>query len=117
MARVGVFPICRGYCLNFQQAVYARADLVLLDDCLAAVDSHVARHVFDQVIGPNGLLAGQARILVTNSIAFVKQFDQVAFISRGIIRECGSFQTLMENSDGDLSKLVCVPSLYCYALN
>ncbi|KAE9388365.1 P-loop containing nucleoside triphosphate hydrolase protein [Gymnopus androsaceus JB14] len=28
------------------RAVYARADLVLLDDCLAAVDSHVARHIF-----------------------------------------------------------------------
>ncbi|KAJ7043446.1 P-loop containing nucleoside triphosphate hydrolase protein [Mycena alexandri] len=92
--------------ISLARAIYARADLVLLDDCLAAVDSHVARHVFDHVIGPNGLLASQARILVTNSIAFVKQFDQVAFISRGIIRECGSYQTLMDNSDGDLSKLV-----------
>ncbi|KAJ7126538.1 P-loop containing nucleoside triphosphate hydrolase protein [Mycena crocata] len=92
--------------ISLARAVYARADLVLLDDCLAAVDSHVARHVFDHVIGPNGILASQARILVTNSIAFVKQFDQVAFISRGIIRECGSYQSLMENPDGDLSKLV-----------
>ncbi|KAF8216283.1 multidrug resistance-associated ABC transporter [Mycena galopus ATCC 62051] len=92
--------------ISLARAVYARADLVLLDDCLAAVDSHVARHVFDHVIGPRGILANQARILVTNSIAFVKQFDQVAFISRGIIRECGSYQALMENSDGDLSKLV-----------
>lgn len=32
--------------LSLARAVYARADLVLLDDCLAAVDSHVARHVF-----------------------------------------------------------------------
>ncbi|KAK7030741.1 P-loop containing nucleoside triphosphate hydrolase protein [Favolaschia claudopus] len=92
--------------ISLARAVYARADLVLLDDCLAAVDSHVARHVFDHVIGPNGLLANQARILVTNSIAFVKQFDQVAFINRGIIRECGSYTALMENPEGDLSKLV-----------
>ncbi|KAJ7634168.1 P-loop containing nucleoside triphosphate hydrolase protein [Mycena polygramma] len=92
--------------ISLARAVYARADLVLLDDCLAAVDSHVARHVFDQVIGPQGLLANQARILVTNSIAFVKQFDQVAFISRGIIRECGSPGKLMENPKGDLNKLV-----------
>ncbi|KAJ6621301.1 metal resistance protein YCF1 [Mycena sp. CBHHK59/15] len=96
--------------ISLARAVYARADLTLLDDCLAAVDSHVARHVFGwpfhHVIGPNGLLATRARILVTNSIAFVKQFDQIAFISRGIIRECGSYQTLMENSDGDLCKLV-----------
>ncbi|KAJ7281673.1 multidrug resistance-associated ABC transporter [Mycena rebaudengoi] len=92
--------------ISLARAVYARADLTLLDDCLAAVDSHVARHVFDHVVGPHGLLANQARILVTNSIAFVKQFDQVVFISRGIIRESGSYQALMDNSDGDLNKLV-----------
>ncbi|KAJ6588712.1 multidrug resistance-associated ABC transporter [Mycena capillaripes] len=92
--------------ISLARAVYARADLVLLDDCLAAVDSHVARHLFDQVIGPQGILASQARILVTNSITFVKQFDQLAFISRGIIRECGSYQALMENPDGDFSKLI-----------
>lgn len=50
-----------------------RADLYLLDDPLAAVDAHVARHVFDQVIGPNGLLAGKARLHVTNSVAYLDQ--------------------------------------------
>ncbi|KAJ7180495.1 multidrug resistance-associated ABC transporter [Mycena filopes] len=92
--------------ISLARAIYARADLTLLDDVLSAVDAHVARHVFDHVIGPNGLLATQARILVTNSIAFVKQFDQIAFISRGIIREQGSYTTLIANIDGDLSKLV-----------
>lgn len=38
-----------------------------------------------QVIGPQGILASKARILVTNSIAFVKQFDEVVYIRRGII--------------------------------
>lgn len=35
--------------ISLARAVYARADLVLLDDCLAAVDSHVARHIIDNV--------------------------------------------------------------------
>lgn len=34
--------------VSLARAVYARADLVLLDDCLAAVDSHVAKHVFGE---------------------------------------------------------------------
>ncbi|KAG6828729.1 hypothetical protein H0H92_006917 [Tricholoma furcatifolium] len=92
--------------ISLARAVYARADLVLLDDCLAAVDSHVARHVFDNVIGAHGLLATKARILVTNSIAFVKQFDQLVFIRRGIILENGSYETLITNADGELAKLV-----------
>ncbi|KAF9054330.1 multidrug resistance-associated ABC transporter [Panaeolus papilionaceus] len=88
------------------RAVYARADLFLLDDCLAAVDSHVARHVFDKVIGPNGLLSTKARILVTNSIAFIKHFDSLLFIRRGIILERGSFQHLSSNPNSEISKLI-----------
>lgn len=62
----------------------------------------------DHVIGPHGILATKARILVTNSIAFIKQFDQIIFIRRGIILESGPYQTLIANPEGELSKLVCV---------
>ncbi|KAK0497158.1 P-loop containing nucleoside triphosphate hydrolase protein [Armillaria luteobubalina] len=79
---------------------------VLLDDCLAAVDSHVARHIFTNVIGPQGILASKARILVTNSIAFVREFDQLAFIRRGIILEIGTYDSLMSKPEGELSRLV-----------
>ncbi|KAN0098013.1 P-loop containing nucleoside triphosphate hydrolase protein [Tylopilus felleus] len=88
------------------RAVYARPDLVLLDDVLAAVDSHVARHVFDNVIGPAGLLATKARILVTNSIAYLKHFDQLAYIRRGVILECGSYRQLISNPDSVVYKLI-----------
>nr|GAT42967.1 predicted protein [Mycena chlorophos] len=92
--------------ISLARAVYARADLVLLDDVLAAVDSHVAAHVFQHVIGPNGLLASHARILVTNSIAFISKFQQIVYIRRGIISECGPYQSLMQNVEGDVCKLV-----------
>ncbi|KAK0202906.1 P-loop containing nucleoside triphosphate hydrolase protein [Desarmillaria ectypa] len=92
--------------LALARAVYARADLVLLDDCLAAVDSHVARHIFTNVIGPQGILASKARILVTNSIAFVREFDQLAYIRRGIILETGNYDSLMSKPEGEISRLV-----------
>ena len=96
---------------------------VLLDDCLAAVDSHVARHVFgvlhflflfdpqtqevpDNVIGPNGLLSTKARILVTNSISFIHQFDSLVFIRRGIVLEKGSYRSLVANPNSEILKLV-----------
>ncbi|KAF8631681.1 hypothetical protein AX15_002266 [Amanita polypyramis BW_CC] len=88
------------------RAVYARSDLVLLDDCLAAVDSHVARHVFDNVIGPKGLLSSKARVLVTNSISFVKQFDQLVYLRRGIVLETGSYDTVMNIASGEMYKLL-----------
>ncbi|KAI0091755.1 metal resistance protein YCF1 [Irpex rosettiformis] len=92
--------------ISLARAVYARADLVILDDVLAAVDSHVARHVFDQVIGPYGLLSTKARILVTNSIAFLKQFDKIVYLRRGVILEQGTYTELTDNTESELYKLI-----------
>jgi ABC-type taurine transport system ATPase subunit len=42
--------------VSLARAVYSSADLYLLDDPLSAVDSHVGKHIFENVIGPKGLL-------------------------------------------------------------
>ena len=42
--------------VSLARAVYQDADTYLLDDPLSAVDAHVAKHLFEKVIGPNGLL-------------------------------------------------------------
>ena len=42
--------------VSLARAVYFDADVYLLDDPLSAVDSHVGKHIFDKVIGPQGLL-------------------------------------------------------------
>lgn len=60
----------------------------------------------DQVIGPHGLLSTKARIVVTNSIAFLKQFDKIVYLRRGIIRDCGSYEELLNNAESELYKLM-----------
>ena len=42
--------------MNLARAVYQKASIYLLDDPLSAVDAHVGQHIFDHVLGPNGLL-------------------------------------------------------------
>lgn len=60
----------------------------------------------DRVIGPEGLLSTKARILVTNSIAFLRHFDQLAFLRRGIILESGNPKTLIADPETEIGKLV-----------
>ena len=49
--------------ISLARAVFADTDLYLLDDPLSAVDSHVGKHIFDKVIGPDGLLKGKVGCL------------------------------------------------------
>lgn len=62
----------------------------------------------DNVIGPQGLLATKSRILVTNSIAFVRQFDYLVYLRHGIVIESGSYHQLIAESDSEISKLMHV---------
>ncbi|CAF3747623.1 unnamed protein product [Rotaria sp. Silwood1] len=52
--------------ISLARALYADADLYLLDDPLAVVDSKVTKSIFDQCIGFRSLLCGKTRILVTH---------------------------------------------------
>lgn len=47
--------------ISLARAVYSDADIYLLDDPLSAVDVHVGKHIFEQVIGTNGLLKNKVK--------------------------------------------------------
>ncbi|XP_055013931.1 LOW QUALITY PROTEIN: multidrug resistance-associated protein 1-like [Boleophthalmus pectinirostris] len=82
--------------ISLARAVYRKSDIYLLDDPLSAVDAHVGQHIFDRVIGPNGLLRGKTRILVTHGASLLPQCDVVLVLEEGRISESGSFSQLME---------------------
>ncbi|KAI6092615.1 ABC transporter type 1, transmembrane domain-containing protein [Hypoxylon rubiginosum] len=82
------------------RAVYARADIYLLDDCLSAVDSHVGKHIIENVLNSNGLLASKCRILATNAIAVLPEADYIYQIKDGEIVESGTFRQLIAMKGG-----------------
>ncbi|NWS44058.1 MRP3 protein, partial [Probosciger aterrimus] len=84
--------------VSLARAVYSNSDIYLLDDPLSAVDSHVAKHIFDKVIGPDGVLKGKTRILVTHGISFLPQVDHIIVLGDGKISEMGSYQDLLKQN-------------------
>ena len=48
--------------VSLARAIYNDADVYLLDDPLSAVDSHVGKHIFDEVIGEKGVLSNKVNL-------------------------------------------------------
>ncbi|KAL4478039.1 hypothetical protein ABPG72_013478 [Tetrahymena utriculariae] len=69
--------------LCLARAVYADNDLYLLDDPLSAVDSKVAKQIFNNVI--NGLLKDKAVILVTHQLNYALRCQKIAVFDQGSI--------------------------------
>ena len=81
--------------VSLARAIYADSDIYLLDDPLSAVDSHVGKHIFDEVIGPNGLLKHKTRVLVTHKISLLPQVDMIVVMQDGRISELGTYHELL----------------------
>lgn len=83
--------------VSLARAVYADTDIYLMDDPLNAVDAHVGRHIFDQIIGPKGMLRDRTRILVTNKLSVLPEVDHIIVMSDGKITESGTYEQLLKN--------------------
>ncbi|KAG2498469.1 hypothetical protein HYH03_003722 [Edaphochlamys debaryana] len=80
--------------VSIARAVYANADVYLLDDPLSAVDSHVGRALFEQVI--RGVLRDKTVLLVTNALQYLPHADNVIWMEDGRERAQGPFAALQE---------------------
>lgn len=92
--------------VSLARACYSDADLFFMDDPLSAVDAHVAKHLFDNVLSSKtGLLKNKTRLLVTNRLDILSDVDNIVVLKNGCPSEIGNYDHLM-NCDGDFSKLV-----------
>uniref|UniRef100_A0A8D3D6T5 Multidrug resistance-associated protein 1 n=1 Tax=Scophthalmus maximus TaxID=52904 RepID=A0A8D3D6T5_SCOMX len=91
--------------VSLARAVYCDRAVYLLDDPLSAVDAHVGKHIFDQVIGQQGLLKDKTRVLVTHGLSYLPQVDLILVMVEGEVTEMGSYQQLMA-TEGAFSEFV-----------
>ncbi|KAJ9087838.1 hypothetical protein DSO57_1029157 [Entomophthora muscae] len=92
--------------ISLARAVYARADIYLLDDPLSAVDAHVGKHIFTRVLGNEGILRDKTRVLVTHAIHFLPVLDTIAMFENGRISEIGTFNELKANENSAIHHLI-----------
>lgn len=69
------------------RAVYADADIFLMDDPLSAVDAHVGKHMFEECI--DKYLRGKTRILVTHQLQYLRNVGRIIVLKDGVIQAEG----------------------------
>jgi ABC-type multidrug transport system fused ATPase/permease subunit len=89
--------------INIARAIYSGAGVVLLDDPLSAVDSHVGAHIFSEAIC--GLLRSRCRFLATHQLHLISRCDRIVWMVDGRIAAIGTFQHLM-NSNPAFARLL-----------
>jgi ATP-binding cassette subfamily C (CFTR/MRP) protein 4 len=75
--------------ISLARCLYKDADLYLLDDPLASVDSKVGNKIFKKAF--NKYLKNKARVLVTNELNNLSTVNKIIYMEQGRIIFTGSF--------------------------
>ncbi|XP_044256061.1 ATP-binding cassette sub-family C member 10 [Tribolium madens] len=79
------------------RAVYQDKAVYLLDDILSAVDTKVARHIFQHCI--MGLLKNKTKVLCTHHVNYLVHCDRIVLMENGVIKQQGKPADVLTNID------------------
>lgn len=82
------------------RAVFARGGIMLLDDTFSALDGKTETQIFDNLLGPEGLLRRSKTtvLLVTNSTHCFPAADHIILLGESRVLEQGPWQSLQGKS-------------------
>ena len=89
--------------VSLGRALYSEADIYLLDDPFSALDSKVAREIFNDVLREGMTKGNKTTILVTHHLHFAKESDYVLFMDEGRVEAQGLFSELEKMNIGLLN--------------
>ncbi|KAG0348952.1 hypothetical protein BG004_003435 [Podila humilis] len=95
--------------VSLARAIYSAANIVLLDDCLSAVDSHTGKQLFQTLTGP--LLFGRTVIMATHQVQLtLNAAHLVVVLDRGEIVGASTPEMVINNGWVDNVTFVQTPS-------
>ena len=80
--------------ISIARALIKQPDIVLLDDCLSAVDTTTEQTILGYL---NNALADKTAIIITHRIYGLLQFDKIIVLENGEIAEQGTHEQLIAN--------------------
>lgn len=80
--------------VSIARALIKKPDIVILDDCLSAVDTNTEQKVLDYF---NNALADKTSIIITHRIYSLLDFDKIIVLEDGKIVESGDHESLLKN--------------------
>lgn len=80
--------------VNICRAIYCDSDIQIFDDPLSALDAHVGKAVFNNVLLHSR--PGVTRVLVTHALHFLPSVDYIYTIVDGCLAEQGTYAELMD---------------------
>ncbi|BFG16207.1 hypothetical protein CerSpe_024800 [Prunus speciosa] len=86
--------------IQLARAVYSDSDVYILDDPFSAVDAHTGTHLFKKCLLQH--LSMKAVIYATHQLEFLEAADLVLVIKDGQIAECGKYEDLIADPNGEL---------------
>lgn len=72
---------------------YHNAPILLLDDCLSAVDVDTEQRLFDELL--MGAWQGRTRIMVTHRLTTLARVDRIFFLQEGKLLDHGRYEELL----------------------
>ncbi|KAJ7650714.1 ABC transporter [Roridomyces roridus] len=82
--------------VNICRSIYSDSEIQIFDDPLSALDAHVGKSVFHNVL--QNTLQGKTRVLVTHALHFLPHVDYIMTIANGRITERGTYSELMQKN-------------------
>lgn len=81
--------------ISIARALVNKPNLVVLDDCLSAVDTQTENFILAQL---DTFLADKTSLIITHRIFSLQSFDMILVMENGEIVESGSHQNLMDKA-------------------
>lgn len=83
--------------LSLARAVYARSDIILLDDVLSAVDAKVGKRIVDECI--LGVLRKKTVVLATHQLSLIESADKIVFLNGDGTVDVGTSESLRRSNE------------------